>query len=146
MSHEYDVSATFMGFPVQGFSIDRKPGVTSDTGYIDLPTELVKKIVVEPEFRLWQSANIKEPAGPFNPETARKLSRPTVFTEQPAKVAGLVRGGNLKITTKKAGQATPWLDRHHRRDAREQARHTDPARASLRGQSESTSRSNQGAA
>lgn len=101
MSHEYEVSATFMGFPVQGFSIDRKPGLTSDTGYIDLPTELVKNIIIDPEFRLWQSANIKEPAGPFNPETARKLSRPTVFTEQPAKVTGLVRGGNLRIITKK---------------------------------------------
>jgi hypothetical protein len=96
--------ATYQGYTVHGLSLDRKPGVTSDGGFVEVDLEDVKQILVRDDFRLWQAAELKEAAGPFPMQVQKQLARPTVTDSLPPSAKGFKRGGTLimKTTTKGA--------------------------------------------
>jgi hypothetical protein len=94
---EYRTVATYMGFTCQAYALDRKPGVTPDTGWVELATEEVGVIRILQDLRLWQAAGVKEPAGPWTVAAAKRILRATVTGLPEAKV--LRRGGPLIITT-----------------------------------------------
>lgn len=93
--------ATYQGYAVEALAIDRKPGVTSDTGFVELDIEVIKQFILKPEFRLWQVARAAEPAGPFPITVADRLLRPSRSGEiLPPSIKGFRRGGSLVMNSK----------------------------------------------
>ena len=102
---------TYQGFPLTGWSIPRKPGLSPDTGWVEMPIENLKSLNVKSQFRPWVTlgkngkAKKKEPPGPMHMGAALAILK-AIFDTQVEERGGqknekgeLRRGGPLTMTS-----------------------------------------------
>lgn len=99
---KYETSGSYQGIALQAWSVDRKPGMSSDNSWVEILTSDLKGIDLENQFRPWSSVGRAEPAGPANIYGLLKLIGTVGQTQPRGKPKGgvLQRGGPLILESK----------------------------------------------
>jgi hypothetical protein len=106
----YDSSGSYQGVPITGCSVDRKPGLSSDSSWVEILTDDLGKIELDTQFRPWADIKRKEIAGPASVYGILKAMSGAGATAgggsaSQAKNGVLQRGGALILESKSSAGA-----------------------------------------
>ena len=105
---DFQITGSYQGMDVLACAVTRKPGLTPDSSWIDVPMEQLSALgfSMADTFRLWGAAQINEPVGPVSLSALQALlGGDGTVTTQPPTANQLLRCAPLTFQTTLDGQA-----------------------------------------